>query len=84
MTDAEKVEALRSAIVRADRILDWILEDPMYPESMITTAKRVRRILRAGLQKIEADQPAKRSKTKLPAQNFKPWQINGLIKETRK
>ena len=51
MTDAEKVEALQSAIRRADRVLDWILADGGHAEWMLTTAKRVRRILQAALKK---------------------------------
>ena len=54
MTDAEKVDALQSAIRRADRVLDWILADGGHAEWMLTTAKRVRRILQAALKKTGA------------------------------
>lgn len=53
MTDAEKVEALRSAIERADRKLEWILGDPRHSEWMLTTAKHVRNILRAALKRTD-------------------------------
>ena len=53
MTDAEKVSTLRSAIERADKALDWILEQPGHSEWMMTTASRVRRILRAAIKKID-------------------------------
>ena len=53
MTDAEKVSTLRSAIERADKALDWILEQSGHSEWMMTTASRVRRILRAAIKKID-------------------------------
>ena len=53
MTDEEKVSTLRGAIERADKSLDWILEQPGHPEWMMTTASRVRRILRAAIKKID-------------------------------
>ena len=53
MTDAEKVRILRSAIERADKALDWILEQPGHSEWMMTTASRVRRSLRAAIKKID-------------------------------
>ena len=53
MTDAEKVSTLRSTIERADKVLDWILEQPGHSEWMMTTASRVRRILRAAIKKID-------------------------------
>ena len=67
MTDAEKVELLRRAIARADRILDWILEDQTaQPESNFTMASRVRKILDAAMRKTEPQQDANAAKTKLP------------------
>ena len=51
MTDAEKIADLQSAIRRADGVLEWILGEPGHPEWMLTTAKRVRRILRASLKR---------------------------------
>ena len=53
MTDTEKVSTLRSAIERADKVLDWILAQPSHSEWMMTTASRVRRILRAAIKKID-------------------------------
>jgi len=53
MTDAERVSTLRSAIERADKSLDWVLEQPGHSEWMMTTASRVRRILRAAIKKID-------------------------------
>lgn len=53
MNDAEKVDALRSAIERADRKLEWILGDPRHSEWMLTTAKHVRNILRAALKRTD-------------------------------
>lgn len=55
MTDAEKVSTLRSAIERADKALDWILEQPGHAEWMMTVASRVRRILRRALKRTETD-----------------------------
>ena len=55
MTDAEKVSTLRNAIERADKVLDWILAQPGHSEWMMTTASRVRRILRAAIKKIDKD-----------------------------
>ena len=43
---------MRSAIERADKALDWVLEQPGHSEWMMTTASRVRRILRAAIKKI--------------------------------
>ena len=63
MTDAEKVNALRSAIERADRKLEWILSEGGYPEKFLTTAQRVRNVLQGGLRRIQA--PA--SEAKRPA-----------------
>ena len=88
MTDTEKVADLRSAIERADKVLDWILADPdCYPESCLTNAKRVRNILRASLNRtasgvdaVPGSAPARKA---LPKHNFKPWQVKGLVKETK-
>lgn len=89
MTDAEKVADLRSAIERADKVLDWILAEPGHAEWMLTVSKRVRRILRASLRRTEdksstdtaGSDPARKA---LPKHNFKPWQVKGLVKETKK
>ena len=51
MTDADKVNILRSAIERADKVLNWILAEPGHPEWMLTVAKRVRRILQGAIKK---------------------------------
>lgn len=51
MTDADKVNILRSAIERADKVLNWILAEPGHPEWMLTVAKRVRRILQSAVKK---------------------------------
>ena len=86
MTDAEKVSTLRSAIERADRTLEWILAEPGHAEWMMTTAQRIRRILRAGLKRAgeEPGPTANRKDDKnLPKQNFKPWQMKGLTKELK-
>ena len=45
MTDAERAEILRCTILRADRIIDWILLEGGYPEKFLTTAQRVRNVL---------------------------------------
>lgn len=67
MTDAEKVELLRGAIERADKVLDHIFACPMkYPESTLTTASRVRKILDAAMRKTEPQQNTNAAKTKLP------------------
>ena len=57
MNDAEKVSTLCSAIERADKVLDWILEQPGHPEWMLTVANRVRRILRSAVKKINKKEP---------------------------
>lgn len=54
MTDAERAEILRCTILRADRILDWILLEGGYPEKFLTTAQRVRNVLQGGLRRIQA------------------------------
>ena len=64
MTDAEKVSTLRSAIERADKALDWILEQPGHSEWMMTTASRVRRILRAAIKKIDPGTAPAKKKTR--------------------
>lgn len=64
MTDAEKVNTLRSAIERADKALDWMLEPSSAAvgsfasgrrpsEWSMTTARRVRNILRRALAKVQ-------------------------------
>lgn len=64
MTDAEKVELLRGAIERADKVLDHIFACPMkYPESTLTTASRVRKTLQSAMRKtapasVKLDIPA--------------------------
>jgi len=55
MTDAERVTILRKAIDRADRILDWILEDERYPEDAQTTAMRARKTLDAAMDKTKTE-----------------------------
>ena len=57
MNDAEKVNILRGAIERADKVLDWILAEPGHPEWMLTVANRVRRILRSAVKKINKKEP---------------------------
>lgn len=55
MTDAEKVTKLATAISRADRELDLIL-DPMdhhTAEWSLTICRRVRNILRRALAKVQ-------------------------------
>ena len=59
MTDAEKVSTLRSAIERADKALDWVLEQPGHSEWMMTTASRIRRVLRAAMKKTGGAQAAR-------------------------
>lgn len=55
MIDTERVTILRKAIDRADRMLDWILNDERYPEDMRTMAMRVRRILDAAMDKTKGE-----------------------------
>ena len=55
MNDAKRVTILRKAIDRADRMLDWILNDERYPEDMRTTAMRVRRIMDAAMDKTKGE-----------------------------
>ena len=62
MTDAEKVSTLRSAIERADKVLDWILAEPGHPEWMLTVAKRVRRILQNAIRKTTKKDTGKETK----------------------
>ncbi len=58
MTDAEKITKLATAISRADRELDLILEpmDHHTAEWSLTICKRVRNILRRALAKVQAGQ----------------------------
>ena len=64
MTDAEKVELLRGAIKRVDKVLDQIFACPMkYPESTLTAANRIRKTLQSAMRKtapapIKLDIPA--------------------------
>lgn len=93
MTDAEKIEALRSAINRADHVLDWILADPGHSEWMLTVAKRVRNILRAGLKRTEdkSSTAAVRSaspadtlpKVKLGKRAIESMKQDGILKELK-
>ena len=62
MTDAEKVNILRGAIERADKVLDWILAEPGHPEWMLTVAKRVRRILQNAVRKTTKKDTGKETK----------------------
>lgn len=62
MTDAEKVNILRGAIDRADKVLDWILAEPGHPEWMLTVAKRVRRILQSAIKKTTKKDTGKETK----------------------
>ena len=82
MTDSEKVSILRSAIERADKALDWVLN----PASMsvgsfatgrkrsewsVTVCMRVRRILRAAVKKTVNPAP-KKGATEHKNSNKKP------------
>ena len=64
MTDAEKVDLLRGAIERADKVLDHIFACPMkYPESTLTAASRIRKTLQTAMRKtapapVKLDIPA--------------------------
>lgn len=64
MTDADKVELLRGAIERADKVLDHIFACPMkYPESTLTAASRIRKTLQSAMRKtapapVKLDIPA--------------------------
>ena len=64
MTDADKVELLRGAIDRADKVLDQIFACPMkYPESTLTAASRIRKTLQSAMRKtapapVKLDIPA--------------------------
>ena len=93
MTDAEKVEVLRSAIERADRKLEWILGDTRHSEWMLTTAKHVRNILRAAMKRTEdksstetvssasrADIP----KVKLGRRALQFMRQDGILKEAKR
>ena len=62
MTDAEKVNILRGAIDRAEKVLDWILAEPGHPEWMLTVAKRVRRILQNAIKKTTKKDTGKETK----------------------
>ena len=86
MTDAEKVEVLQSAIERADHVLDWILADPGHPEWMLTTAKRVRRILESALKKTTPKPAEATEKIKLPKVrlDLAAMKANGTLKETKR
>lgn len=87
MTDADKVELLRGAIARADRILDWILEDQTaQPESNLTMANRVRKILRSAMRKTEPQQDANTAKTSLPNVKIdvKAMMASGALTEGKK
>ena len=90
MTNEERVQDLRSAVQRADTVLEWILGDQGYPERMLTTAKRVRRILRAALNRTEdkaageaAPGSASTPKQKKKSGKFADWQLRGLTKELK-
>ena len=87
MTEADKVELLRGAIERADRILDWILEDQTsQPESTLTMASRVRKILRSAMRKTDPQQDANTAKTKLPKVRIdvKAMMASGALTEGKK
>lgn len=87
MTDTDKVELLRGAIARADRILDWILEDQTaQPESNLTMASRVRKILRSAMRKTETQQDANTAKTSLPKVRIdvKAMMASGTLTEGKK
>jgi 23S rRNA C2498 (ribose-2'-O)-methylase RlmM len=62
LTQEEKVAALTGAIGRADRELNLILEpmDHRTSERLLTVCRRVRKILRAALAKVE--EPGKAEK----------------------
>lgn len=73
MTDAEKVNILRGAIERADKVLDWILEPSSAAvgsfasgrkpsEWAMTTARRVRRILQSAIRKTTKKDTGKETK----------------------
>lgn len=81
MTDAEKVEALQSAIVRADRTLDWILLEGGYPEKLITMATRIRGILHGALRKTEAPRTADGTAFALPKAALGPRAIKSMIQD---
>lgn len=59
MTDKEKVSTLRSAIERADGVLEWTGHARNGSEWAMTTVKRVRRILRAALKKTKPEKEQK-------------------------
>ena len=84
MTDAEKVSTLRSAIERADKALDWILAEPLHhPEGTLTTASRVRRILRAAMRKTTPEETGTKTVFKLPDVriDIQAMKANGTLKE---
>lgn len=83
MTDAEKVSTLRSAIERADKALDWVLEQPGHSEWMMTTASRVRRILRAAMRKTTPEETGTKTVFKLPDVriDIQAMKANGTLKE---
>lgn len=82
MTDAEKAEILRCTILRADRILDWILLEDGYPEKFLTTAQRVRNVLQGGLRRTsEGERTADGTAFALPKAALGPNAIKSMIQD---
>ena len=89
MTDAERVEVLQGAAVRADRTLEWILCEPGYPEKVLTMAKRMRSMLQSALRRTGAPTDADGKAFILPTAKLGKRAIesmkqDGILKEAKR
>lgn len=96
MTDAKKISTLRSAIERADKALNRILEPSSAAvgsfasgrkpsEWAMTTASCVRRILRAAMRKTMPDETGTKTAFKFPDVkiDIQAMKANGTLKEAK-
>ena len=86
MTDAEKIQDLQGAAVRADRMLEWVLIEAGYPEKVLTMARRIRNTLQASLRRTGAPKTEDGTAFALPSArpDIAAMKANGTLKEAKR